>query len=143
MELYWNWINNDTAIRIAWSLPGSAYIGLGLGGSMTGADIWIGYVNNDGSFAVHDHYAVTTGVPGVDTNFVGGTNDLTDLWATRSNGRTTVWFTRLLNTGDSFDTVITKNTVTTFIYAWSNGNPGALTYHGNSKTIISVDMTGC
>jgi len=142
-HLYWNWINEDPpSIRLAFSLPGSAFIGLGFGSSMNAADIILGWVNTDGTFSVGDRYAYSPSTPGLDTSY-GGSYDLSDVWATRSNGVTTIWVTRRLNTTDVFDSVITKNAITSFIFAWNNGNPGTVTYHGNNKLAVNVDMRGC
>jgi len=141
-QFYWNWINNDS-IRIAFSLPSIAYVGLGINSTiMASSDIILGYVNNDGSFGINDYWAFTEGVtPSLDIS-LGGFNNLINTWGSRVNGITTIWFTRLLDTGDQYDRVITRFGTLNFIYAWGSGNtPGSIVYHGQNRNSVSVDMS--
>jgi len=143
-QLYWNWIGNDS-IRIAFSLPSVAFVGLGINASiMANADIVIGYANNDATFGINDYFAFTEATPSTDTS-LGGFNNLMNTWVSRINGITTVWFTRLLITGDQYDNIIIPNSTMNFIYAWgSSTTPGQLAYHGpTQRSSVSVNMAAC
>jgi hypothetical protein len=127
-------------IRIAFSLPGTAWVGLGLGASMTPADIVFGWVNGDGTFTIDDRWSFSN-YPLVD-EAIGGNNDLTDVYASQVNGVTTIWFTRKLNTGDKYDQIIYKNAKTNFIYGFQNGTPGNLLKHDwNTRGVQVIDLT--
>jgi hypothetical protein len=136
--VYWNWVGTDK-IRIAFSLPGTAWVGLGVGASMTPADIVFGWVNGDGTFNVGDRWSFSN-YPHLD-EAVGGTNDISNVYAEQVNGITTIWFTRKLNTGDSRDQIIYKNAVTNFIYGFQSGAPGTYIKHDwNTRGVQVIDL---
>jgi len=143
-SLYWDWVGSDS-IQIAFSIPGTSYIALGIGTSMTNADIVIGSVALDGSFNVHDQWSPSPGPPRLDID-VGGTSDITNFWGVAEGeggfGGFTIWFQRKLDTGDKYDQVL-KNGTTTFIYAWGEGAPGSVAYHGSNRNIVSVNLAKC
>jgi hypothetical protein len=137
--VYWNYVGADS-IRVAFSLPGTAWVGLGLGASMTPADIVFGWVNGDGTFNVGDRWSFSN-YPHLD-EAVGGTDDLTNVYAEQVNGITTVWFTRKLNTGDNRDQVIHRDAVTNFVWGFQSGTPGSLNNHDwNTRGVQVIDLT--
>lgn len=63
------WGHNLTHIAIGMTVPGSGWLGLGLGEigvSMTGADIIMGYVKDDGGIILEDMSAISQGKPSLD-----------------------------------------------------------------------------
>lgn len=74
-SLSWELIGDS--IEVEFSMVGSSYIALGLGGSvMKGSDIIVGWVNDDGTFEITDRWAEGHSKPKLDTD-LGGSDDLT------------------------------------------------------------------
>ena len=105
-------------IDVEFNLPGSSYVGLGLGNDeMTDTDMVIGWVNTDGSVFVGDFYSGGYREPDQDA-----TQNLNDTRASWEDGRTTVGFRRALYTEDPLDADIYPAGVLDIIYSWGGVN---------------------
>ena len=111
--LMWSFPELDE-IEVEFEIPGSSYVGFGLGSSsMVDADMIIGWVNVDGSYFVGDFFSETTGMtPSIDDQ-----NHLNHTWAQYEDGRTRVGFRRKLFTEDPQDADFEVGLID-FIYAW-------------------------
>jgi hypothetical protein len=86
--------------------------------------------NDDGGIYVGDYWSNDRSRPRLDTDRIGGRDDLEDTIVTRDNGITTVSFTRRFETGDRYDVDIIKG-VGKYIYAWSDdATSNDITFHG-------------
>jgi len=141
-----SWKLLDTAIEIQFSLPGTAFIGMGIarpmpwhGSLMENADIVLGYVFDNQSVWISDYYSFQPGPPQEDST-IGGRDDVTPVCGQRSNGVTTLRYRRDLDTGDDYDHpfLLSANDM---IYAWQNGEPGKLQFHGGNRNHVQIDFT--
>jgi hypothetical protein len=80
---------------------------------------------------------------------LGGTDDVHALsgsitWSKDAAGRsvptTTLRFKRKLITGDRFDAVINASGPISIVYAWAQGTPGDLRFHGDNHNHVMVDL---
>eukprot|EP01017_Pseudomicrothorax_dubius_P027768 TRINITY_DN3240_c0_g1_i1.p1 TRINITY_DN3240_c0_g1~~TRINITY_DN3240_c0_g1_i1.p1 ORF type:complete len:169 (-),score=29.24 TRINITY_DN3240_c0_g1_i1:50-556(-) len=132
LELYWEIV--DQNITFALKLNSTkGWAGVGIGSSMTGADIITMELIN-GQIIINDRYSSGRGLPPLDTSR-GGSNSVTLLESDITGGFIQARFTRNLNTTDASDVVITQ-APTNFIYAYGLG---AVSYtHLTLPTIYSV-----
>ncbi len=115
----------------------TGYIGVGitnqLGKGMNASDIWIGAVSG-GVMAVRDYWTDIESVPNPDNT----TQDLTAVSGSRVSGKTTMMFSRKLDTGDVRDRAIVNGTME-MIIAFSYSD--SLIYHGlNDREIFYVNF---
>jgi Animal haem peroxidase/7 transmembrane sweet-taste receptor of 3 GCPR/DOMON domain len=104
--------------------------------TMKGADIVLMRVldNGDGSGTVEarDSFALDVGVPTLDTDLAGGTDDVFDVAGEQGAGWSRVRFSRRLDTGDAdFDRPI-RDGLTNVIFAY-NPDTDELRYHGPTR----------
>jgi len=135
------------------SLNASAYIAVGFGSGMAspvtgGTDMIVGYVSNGSAYA-NDYWSTGHAKPQLDTDW-GGSDDVVILsgqlsWSNRggtSVPTTTVRFSRKLNTGDKYDAIVRPDHgPISLIYAWGDGKPGDLHYHGDNHNHVEVDLS--
>ena len=154
LRLGWNlWAPSSSAdpthIEIELTLNGSSYIGLGFGSGMIGGtDMIIGYVAANGTVHVGDYWSTDHTTPQQDLR-LGGTDDVHALsgsitWSKDAAGRsvptTTLRLKRKLITGDRFDAVINASGPIPIVYAWAQGTPGDLRFHGDNHNHVMVDL---
>ncbi|CAD8190089.1 unnamed protein product [Paramecium pentaurelia] len=107
-----------------------SYFSLGLGKSMSDADLWVFEVY-DNVITVNDSYCVKHGRPPTDISS-GGTDDLQLLgYYYNQNGKTGVKFKRLVKTGDQYDKDLIEGEAVDFIWA-----------HGKTEANITVSNHG-
>ena len=146
------WAIHGGDIEMELTLNASAYVALGFGGGMSsfngGTDMIIGYVDANGTAHAGDYWSTGHTKPQQDTQ-LGGSNDVTVLgggliWSTGADGglvpRMTVRFRRKLSTGDKFDAIINTSASVPIIYAWADGTPGDLHFHGDNHNHLQVDL---
>lgn len=83
----------------------SGWIGLGFAGAaggMLGADIIISSMDPGGECVVEDYWSDSFVVPTKDTE-KGGTNDVSDITCSRTDGATEFSFSRPISTSDAND----------------------------------------
>ena len=110
--------NNEAFISVGIKARTSGWVAIALSQSLqkAGADLWMGFVDDQGSVTMIDSY--NPGYSGShprDSAF-GGTDDLYDITGSESNGVTTIEFKRHLDTYDSYDVPI-LNGLNAFIWA--------------------------
>ena len=83
---------------------------------------------------------------------LGGTDDVHALsgsitWSKDAAGRsvptTTLRFKRKLITGDRFDAVINASGPISIVYAWAQGTPGDLRFHGDNHNHVMETAYDC
>jgi hypothetical protein len=100
-------------IEIAYEIPGSAYVGIGLGNTiMANTDMVIGWVNADASVYIGDFYSVGNVKPLEDAQL-----DLYNVSAQYQDGRTCIGFRRKLFSRDTRDANIEVGPLS-IIYSW-------------------------
>ncbi len=121
--------NNNT--KFAWKLagdsvyfelsaPAAGWVAIGLNPTfvMEKADFLIAYVDASGVKA-RDDFGISAFSHRSDLT-LGGTDDFSDLSGVEENGITMVRFSRKLNSGDKFDSVIDPETEQVILLAFSN-----------------------
>ncbi|MFW9778332.1 MAG: DOMON domain-containing protein [Candidatus Heimdallarchaeota archaeon] len=96
--------HNGTDLFVALESPTKGWVGIGLGPKsvpMDGANIIMGYVSDNGTFAIEDHYGLgTQHFSDIDS---GGTNDIKAAAGTENETHTVIEFVFPLSSGDSYD----------------------------------------
>lgn len=88
---------------------------------MNEADMVLGWVK-DGQATVQDQFSIgPTGPHPPDTD-LGGTDDLLASGGAEQEGTTVIEFSRLLDTGDAYDTALSPGQTVTVIWALSSGD---------------------
>ncbi len=135
-KLWWKLINSNASISAAMECLNQGYLAFGItnqaGGGMTNSDMWIGRVTG-GTMTVSDYWSANQGTPTLDT-----VQSLTATSGSRVGGNTTMFFTRLLNTGDSKDYVI-KPGLTECIVAM-HATSDLLIYHDRNRATVFIDF---
>jgi hypothetical protein len=112
------WNITADEIDVEFAANGTAYVALGFGDSMQGADMVVGFVDVNGKANALDMFCKAEHeAPKLDTSF-GGTEDVDVVSGQSSNGRTTIRFKRKLDTGDKFDQAILPKGAVHLVYAW-------------------------
>ena len=141
----WSFPSYDE-IEAEFEIPGSSYVGLGLGASqMANSDMVIGWVNSDGSYFVGDFYSTGYITPEQDSQ-----GDLNDTSAQYFEGRTRIGFRRKLFTEDERDADLEVGPIN-LIYSWGGAvlRPARAThliYHTNKQreqVIGELDLADC
>jgi hypothetical protein len=140
---------SEEDIQITFQLAGTAFVGIGFGGSMYEADIVSGWVDAAGAPTIKDYYSTEEGAPKEDTS-LGGTDDVVAISGTRGGAKgangtassefTELTFQRKLSTGDEFDTVISLTEPNDMIYAWGSADSQGLIYHGDNHNHVYIDF---
>ncbi len=143
MRLRWSLRGSDS-IEMELTLNGSAYVAIGLGGAMSsrsgGVDMIIGWVAANGTAFVSDHWSTGHERPKRDVE-LGGTDDVQAVGGSFADGATTVRFVRKLRTADKFDGYIAPSGPLDLVYAWADGAPGELGFHGDNHNHVMVDLS--
>jgi len=130
---------NATTIEVQFALPGTAYIAMGWGNSMTNHDCVIGWVESTSKFVVGDHFAQSHHSPPPDTQ-LGGKNDIVPVCGARIGAMTVIRYRRALNTGDRFDAVIPKTGAAQVFWAYNSGVPGHIADHHRNHETAAVTL---
>ncbi|KAI9197109.1 uncharacterized protein BJ171DRAFT_239919 [Polychytrium aggregatum] len=128
-RISWDIRQTDGYIDITLEYNGTGWFGFGLGVDMSNADIYIVDYNSSTTVTVLDCYSSNFQQPNLDTD-LGGVNNVMNLRTVvgaTSGSRVVVSFSRLLNTGDQYDFVITQSTMPV-IFAFTDTQ--TLGYHG-------------
>ncbi|XP_050714988.1 uncharacterized protein LOC126997820 [Eriocheir sinensis] len=127
------WSPRDNAIVIEVQVAAKGYVGLGFSpnGGMKGADIVLGWVTAAGDMFLQDRYAEGNMAPRVDES-----QDVTVLGGYQNDTHTVLRFSRLWDTCDENDFVLSEDTVRV-IWAYSNTDPASqndVMYHAARGT---------
>lgn len=148
------WYNENLQMHLSWAVDaasevltlevsaiGSAFVGVGFGGSMNSTDMVIGWVFANGTAGAGDFYSFGHEHPKLDTTLPGGHDDVTLVSGSRVGNTTTYRVTRKLDTGDKWDTVLSTTAPTDIIYASQDGDPGAIQFHFDRHNHARVDLS--
>lgn len=130
--LKWKITGSNIAFQISCATNGWLGMGINPSGSMTGADIVMGYVA--GTATVEDMYAGGLFAPTTDI-----TNHLSAISGTEAAGRTELAFTRALNTGDSQDKILVAGQETVMLFACGpNDADNFMTLHQHKLALLVI-----
>ncbi|KAI7800157.1 DBH-like monooxygenase protein 2 homolog [Triplophysa rosa] len=133
VRLKWGFDEVQDTILFQLTVNTSGWVGLGFSpkGGMTGADIVIGGVGQDGSYFT-DRHAVGNSMPVIDKQ-----QDYKLLSLTESDGQTVMKFQRSIKSCDEYDLPITTLPIK-LIYAY--GQTDDITYHGTRRGTKEVNL---
>lgn len=139
-DIKWT-ISDDENVYLQISAPTNGWIGFGLtrGGGMTGSDIFLGYVDEEGTVHGGDYHALKEGTPTRDEC----ASDWVILGGEQSGGRTTIELKRLLDTGDHEDWPLVStyddSAHDSVIVAF--GDEDQIAYHGSTQRAqVQIDF---
>lgn len=117
------WTIEEDIIYMAFKANTSGWISIGLEPStaMQDADMLFGWVNTSHSIMLDSHSTGLYG-PHLPDEDLGGTNDIENVTGTEISNITILEFTRLLDTGDSFDKKILLTEEMQIIWAYGNSD---------------------
>ncbi|CAF1402975.1 unnamed protein product, partial [Didymodactylos carnosus] len=135
-DLWWTINEDEQEITFELHIKTTGWVALGISpaGGMNGADIGLGWVDQQGQVHFQDRYAMGTWQPIID-------NTTTDWFALRGreeNGWTAIQFKRSLDTCDEMDVAI-KSGTNNLIFAYGLVDPdmsqsgGLIYYHENRR----------
>ena len=140
MDLYWSVLGEE--IYFALRSPGKGWLAVGFdpdGPMMRGADIIIGFVQDDGETVVRDHYADTQ-VDHKPDSELGGTEDITEFAGSEDAQGTTLEFVRPLQTEDAYDKAIRPGEMFV-LFAYAPEADDFIRYHGQkNRSTRSLDF---
>ncbi len=136
-KLFWKLTNVNTSISAAMECSNSGYIAFGFSnqnaGGMTNADMIVGRVVGT-TMQVQDYWSSSQATPQLDT-----TQSLTATSGSRVGGNvTTMFFTRLLSTGDAKDYIV-KPGLTECIVAFHQSSD-LFIYHDRFRSTVFIDF---
>eukprot|EP01017_Pseudomicrothorax_dubius_P046636 TRINITY_DN8248_c0_g2_i1.p1 TRINITY_DN8248_c0_g2~~TRINITY_DN8248_c0_g2_i1.p1 ORF type:complete len:256 (+),score=14.73 TRINITY_DN8248_c0_g2_i1:31-798(+) len=133
---YWD-LSVDPAV-FGMKFHNVGWASIGFGSRMPRTDMIVVETNPlNGSISVQDRYSQGYGVPDYDTA-LGGTNDVTLLNSSNSDGYVSVKFSRKLVTGDRWDAALTPGPMT-IVWAYTKSN--TMEDHGNLAGTANLNFT--
>jgi len=140
-HLYWAYDNKTITFEVRGRTQGWIGLGFSPNGAMTGADIYLGWVKNDGNIVLYDMHGEGNYAPILDDH-----QDAEVVGGREENGWTVVRFRRKLQTCDNQDMGIGEDTLKV-IWAYGSTDPvegqritGA-SYHGSNRGVRSVTIS--
>eukprot|EP01089_Gocevia_fonbrunei_P014176 TRINITY_DN381_c0_g1_i6.p1 TRINITY_DN381_c0_g1~~TRINITY_DN381_c0_g1_i6.p1 ORF type:complete len:220 (+),score=41.65 TRINITY_DN381_c0_g1_i6:82-741(+) len=114
------------------------WVGFGLGeptsGSMPGADIVTGYVDNNGTIVIKDRHATIFGLPAEDT-----CQDWSVVGGNKTNGKTFLELSRRLVTHDRSDRPIVEG-LTRILFAYGTNDDTEVAYHTTRRGLGTIEF---
>lgn len=124
---------NSTNVQFTIKAQFNSFVGIGFGNGMQNTDMNILQITSASQYNLTDSYSTGHSAPKTDFS-LGGTNDLQNItYQDGGNGYGVVSYSRLLNTGDKYDKILSGGS-NPLIVAWGNG---LLNYH-KSNYIFSA-----
>jgi hypothetical protein len=130
----WNIDETMELINITLDCKTTGWVGFGLSdtGMMPGSDLTICYVSSQSIATCVDGYA--QGYSFAKDDAIGGTNDITNVKGSVSNGRTVISFSKKISSTDNYDKKLSKGTEMKVLFSYrTQGNPstenGAFNQH--------------
>ena len=118
--LHWSIEGDTISIGMVGRTEGYVSVGFDPESRMKGADMIIGWVEEDGDVIVFDTYGEGETGPHPNDEENRGTYDILALGGSQSGGTTTIEFQRKLDTGDQKDKPISRDGETRIIWALSS-----------------------
>jgi len=116
----WNVNGNQIYFEVSGKTNGWVGIGFSNQASMKSADLVVGWIGSSGVANITDYFSVDRD-PTLDTQ-LGGTNDVKNISGERTGDwPTVIRFTRMLDTGDNYDTAI-PNSEIYLLWAYGDDN---------------------
>ncbi len=137
-KLYWRLDGQEIHLGIVAETTGWVALGIDPGTRMKDADMILGWVNQDGSVNMTDAYATGETGPHPPDRSLGGNRDIYGYNGTESGGSTTIEFSRLLSTGDSYDKVIPQEGRLKILWAFGPTDEFTQQHVRRGKAIIDL-----
>ncbi|MDH5631809.1 MAG: DOMON domain-containing protein [Gammaproteobacteria bacterium] len=131
--LKWKITGTDISFQISCTTTGWVGMGINPSGSMTGADIVMGYVTTGAT--VEDMHATGFFAPTTDI-----TNHLSGVSGTEIAGTTELVFTRALDTADSQDKVLVAGQDTIMLFACGPGGADNFMTQHQHKAALKINL---
>lgn len=138
--LYWS--NDDNKIYIAMKVDSEGWVGIGFqppdGNKKEGVDFILGYVNL-GETKVLDLYSSDEKGPHQSDDYYGGSQSILTYSGIEQDGVTTIEFSRLLNTSDAYDLLLSKGNVK-ILWAFSDRDGITADHRGGKKGYDQISI---
>ncbi len=128
MAVYWKTDPDTLYMALRGEATGWVAIGFEPTTAMKDADMLFGYVE-DGNVVIFDMNSTGTFGPHPPDIDLGGTTDILAYGGSESDGVTIIEFSRLMNTGDTYDRTLTHGQTVKFI--WGLANADSATFKHN------------
>ncbi|OMJ94322.1 hypothetical protein SteCoe_2522 [Stentor coeruleus] len=141
MQLGWSFDDEEIIFYFVCQVGDTGYCGIGFGLDMYNVDmIWA--IDSGTLIRVTDGWSEDRVMPDPDIYFSGGTSDLTNIETNSENGVLTVNFRRMLNTGDKYDFILSKDLKLDLCFAYYYTSD--FIYHeqnyGSGSLVLSSDQ---
>lgn len=117
------------------------WIAMGLAPTQINSDVIRVYMNSAQSLVVQDLYSTGDFAYKLDTDYPGGTEDVSLVQGVRSTSLLNVTFQRLLNTGDNYDAVIVNGTTLKCFFLWQSNSDDITLKYNNGPFLANVYFT--
>jgi len=115
-EFYWRNDDEKLYAGMSGSTEGWVSVGFNPTSAMKDADIILGYMENS-ELNIHDMYSIGVYGPHPDDTDMGGEYSILSSGGMEKDGKTTVEFSRYLDTGDSYDSELSKGGNVKFLWS--------------------------
>jgi hypothetical protein len=115
-EFYWRSDNEKLYAGMTGDSTGWVSVGFNPTSAMKDADIILGYVE-DSVLKIHDMYSIGVYGPHPDDTDMGGEYSILSSGGMERDGKTTVEFSRYLDTGDSYDSELSEGADVKFLWS--------------------------
>ncbi|MBD3370897.1 hypothetical protein GF402_11130 [Candidatus Fermentibacteria bacterium] len=126
------------SLRVTMAAPTTGWVAIGFDptAAMKDADLMIGYFSG-GEVFLRDDYGTGHTSHRADTE-LGGTSDLIDVTGSEEDGRTTISFTKLLSSGDEYDTELVPGSLHEVLLAY--GEDGSDDFDEYHVWVVKVEI---
>lgn len=135
VTLEWERSGDQLIMTISAETEGWIAVGFDPEKKMRGANILIGYVDEDGSVILEDHYGHSQFNHRSDES-LGGSSDVQILEGSETNGVSTIRFSIPLNSGDEYDKVLVPGQEHKVITAWGQGDRMTVRHNGRGSSSL-------
>lgn len=134
-KMSFHWRVDGQLLHVVLRAPAMGWMAVGFNPTrvMQGANFILGYIKNGRAY-VEDHFG-TGLVKHEPDEKIGGRPDVRNIFGTESNGITEIGFSIPLDSGDSADTVLSTNSETTVLLAYSSGADNFHSKHNFRKSL--------
>jgi len=137
-ELFWQVENDSIAFGMRAKTDGWLAIGIDPSSVMKDADMFVGYVGDDGTAVLYDCYATGKTGPHPPDTELGGTSDILEYNGTFDGDWTTFEFSRKLATGDRYDNVVHTDGDTKVLWAYGSTDDKSIKHMQRGGVIVDL-----
>jgi hypothetical protein len=142
MVVYWKVEGDNVQFALVAKTIGWLAIGFEPEQMMKGADMAIGYVDENGVAHIDDDFATGPTGPHPEDTTLGGVNSIIEYAGTEAGGSTTIEFIRPLAAADEFDKSLPLETDINIIWAVGDTDTGTTLHYQRGTGIINLGKVG-